>query len=1042
MPLILSRARAVGRTPGWGFVPKFGQSISAGARSHPMPWTKVSRSVLARRYINNEGKVEKEAANEPVLNDMLWTPTSIEDLRLKQEFEEKRDIRDYLRKWLEITPNTLDPVRDLESKHTPPGTPWIGNMVTRTDGSAESENTLRRTDEENSDYTDIGNEGEGMHDYLEPGDLVAFKYSDDVLRLAIYVKSVKKQQQFYTRRGLWRIAHPVDVDFVLKGFTTPESVACLIPYFPDDTAELHPEMQTTLEGGVPREIGAHLLRMLDDFGSQAHELYRVNSARFDHIYEIVADEKVQLHMTLEELACRALGIELDQINDVIRYAVHKAIRRFPFLIDSDRSSVFTNQYVVYPTPIAEILNTVMTWYHEHQRSHVSTVTAERTAEWDHPLQRFIVKAQRMIRRSRKIRSPTTMANVGPSSHRFLPGQDNNPLVYREMPSEDFTDNDKVIIHFLKLWCVPPLRMTSPTLQSIGSHIMRATGMYSQMNLTHRAAPLFLQELGVFTPWENLRLLDQDVALPGHGLGGDAEWKEVQEACDELLHSKPKDQMNALRKDWGQLPVYCIDDVGAEEIDDGVSLERIPGSDDTFWIRVHIANPSAFIDSTSIIMEHAKSRLHTLYSPERTYPMLPKAMTQKHFSLGPGRPTLTFSAKMNLQGEVLETDISNGVVQNVIYITHDKLRSVFGLTAPESEPLIVGGKLETRSRASLQDELSPNDENRFQILRQLMLAFREQRLKNGAIEFPYRGNTSVSVSFGSTSPEPSGVKVDTGRYFLGDPIIQLRPKQVNPHEVLDVTKNDLVSTLMNLACWVSAKWCAERNIPAVFDGTYYHPEYAKLTNENVSEYGGEGFLSLAPPRGVSVSRPIPHVPLGLDAYLKSTSPLRRYTDLIVHYQIEATLRFEHEHKRRLNAAEEADAAVLPFSHNSIEEFISRSRWKRNRLQLIDRTSKQLWACMLLFRGFYFGECKLPETFECLVHKPISTTILAGETRNDGFMGVITSLGVRCSITVPPEMTGVDILSVVEAKITEVNVGRGVVIMDATRVVKPFQRVEAA
>ena len=55
------------------------------------------------------------------------------------------------------------------------------------------------------------------------------------------------------------------------------------------------------------------------------------------------------------------------------------------------------------------------------------------------------------------------------------------------------------------------------------------------------------------------------------------------------------------------------------------------------------------------------------------------------------------------------------------------------------------------------------------------------------------------------------------------------------------------------------------------------------------------------------------------------------------------------------------------------------------------------------------------------------------------GAITSLGVRCSITAPPEMTDIDILSVVEAKITGVNPARAIVTMEATRVVSPFKRV---
>jgi hypothetical protein len=159
--------------------------------------------------------------------------------------------------------------------------------------------------------------------------------------------------------------------------------------------------------------------------------------------------------------------------------------------------------------------------------------------------------------------------------------------------------------------------------------------------------------------------------------------------------------------------------------------------------------------------------------------------------------------------------------------------------------------------------------------------------------------------------------------------------------------------------------------------------------------------------------------------------------MAHYQIEAALRFEHQHGRPIDA--ETDHSVLPFTREAVEEYISQSRWKRNRIRGVDQASKQFWACMLLFRAFYFGECELPKTFECIVHRPFNQTLLAGAQFDNVHMGQITSLGVRCSITAPPEISDIDILSVVEARITGVNPARAIVTMEATRVVRPFRRV---
>ncbi|PYH94158.1 RNB-domain-containing protein [Aspergillus ellipticus CBS 707.79] len=978
--------------------------------------------------------------------DLLDSSTEVLNLRLKLEFDEHKNIRTYLRSWQENTPNTMDPVRGPGTSNPQASSmPWVGNMLNDNRETYDAGSDALRATDESVNFDNSADEGEGLGQYLEPGDLVAMTSAGGVLTFAIYIRSIHKQQQFYTDRGKWRISFPKDIDYVVKRFVSPDMVAPLFPHVPDVAAQLKAEFQSSIEGGVPRKVGADLLRKMYDFEREVQNLYRANTTRLDRLHEIVADENDYREYTLEELTCKALDIQPGQLNEVYLFLIHRLTHLHSFFIENDRSSLFTNHYLVKPRRVAMILDQVTTWVHEHQDYLYKSVHAKGLPKFsDHPLQKFIQKAQRLIRLSRSVRAPTTMSCVGPSAQRFDLSQPDTKSTYREVMTEKFTDTDLMIIEYLQMWCLPPRRMSVGSVRSAGSHIMRSTGMYGIVDLDPLTGNLFLQELGVFYPWDNLRLFDQSLALPGHDISpsSDALWTEVQQECEQLSSEVLPDKMRDLRTDWGDLPVYCVDDASAEEIDDGVSLERIPGSDDTFWIRIHVANPTAFIDPEGTTMKYAASRLQTLYAPERTYPMLPSLLTQKHFSLAPGRPTITFSAKMNLQGEVLDTSVSNGTVNNVIYITHDKLRSLFlPDTGKHLEPLNVGGPLPKRTiRGGLQEKLAPKDERNFHTLRQLMLAFREHRRKNGAMEWPSTAGVSVSMATGAQPLKPSSLRNTEGRYIIGDPIIQLAQRQVDPHEVTDLSKHDLISLLMNLGCWVSAKWLAERNIPSVYDGTYYHPEYAQVTNQNMSEYGGERWRELAAPKGVSSSSPHPHTPLGLDTYVKSTSPLRRFTDVLAHYQIEAALRFEHENGRRLDA--QTDESALPFSRAYIDEYISRTRWKRNRIRDCDEYSKQFWACMLLFRGFYFAECPLPETFECLVHRPFSSTSLAGTPYGHGYAAVITSLGVRCQVLVPTEMSDaadVDILSIVEAKITGVDMARSMVIMEATRVVQAFRRV---
>lgn len=788
------------------------------------------------------------------------------------------------------------------------------------------------------------------------------------------------------------------------------------------------------------------MRLMNEFDDKAREFYRQNSRRLDNIHDIVADDEERLEFTLRELAAKALDIDEAELDEVKLYEVHRAVTRYPFLIDYDRSSVFTDHYLVQPKRVAKVIETVGNWVREHQEHQIRLAVDKDPGSGSgnfnsHPIQKFIQKAQRLIRLSRRVRSPTTMSNVGPTAQRFSPDETEDGMIYREVETEKFNKNDRMIIEYLQLFSIPPRRMTSGIMRMAGSHIMRATGMYSDVGLSAASMPLFLQELGVFSPWENLRVLDQSLALPGHGVASHSETKlvtDAQQSAERMRNESLKDAMQDLRRDWGDLPIYCVDDKEAHEIDDGVSLERIPGSNDTFWVRIHIANPSAFLPVDHVIMKHAATRYSTLYVPERTYPMLPPSLTQPHFSLAPGRPTLTFSAKMNTKGEVLDTEVTNGYARNVIYITHERLRKLFGAGLESSfVNLTVGGEFPERSREGLREELSPEDEENFHILRKLMLAFREHRRKKGAIEWPAAIETRVSVFGGKQPMKPHNLAVEQGRYFLGDPVIRMQLHNFDPHEVPDLTKRSLISTLMNFACWIAGKWCASRNIPTVYDGTWYHPEYPKLTPENVSQYGGSNWLNFAAPKGVSSSRVLPHHPLGLDAYVKATSPLRRYVDLMAHYQIEAALRYEREHGRRLDADEVP--SVLPFTRDQVDDYVARSRWQHTRLKQCEMSSRQFWACLFLFRAFYFNECKLPETFPCLLHNSYKNTALAGTEYGMGWIAIALPFGIRCQILLPSEMMDkVDILSVVEARIRSVDLSRMLAIVEGVRLIKHFER----
>lgn len=980
------------------------------------------------------------------------------------ELETYRDIREYLRRWQEINPLALDPVRDTGigiSTHSP-GQGVLGSMI---NGRESSESLWANSNLKQEDDFDTSEECEGEH--LEPGDMVARLTTDGIFIFSIYVRSVHRQKQFYTSRGNWRVCTNREVDFVFKNFAPPELLDPIIPHFPDGLTQVNSEIQSVPEGGLPRPLGAPLVNMMNNFEEHLLSFYRDNSQVLDNLHELVADDTEFQRLTLEDLTMKALSIDESELNPINMFNVHQAVRRHPFKMEKDMPSFFSRTYLIQPKRIAKVVDQVIDWVREHQDFCIRAVMSkEQPGRKDHPMHLFIQKSQRMIRLSRKVRSPTIMSSVGPSSQQFGPGDDGKSMMFREVLTEKFTADDQTILEFLQYYAIPSVIMPSGALRSAASHIMRATGMYNSLGLSEASTRLFLQELGVISPWENLGVLDQSLLLPGHGMSllDDMKWEEVEESCKNI---SLEDSMQNLRKDWGDLPVYCVDDVSAQEIDDGVSLERIPGSDDTFWVHIHVANPTAFLDRDHPIIDYAAARVATTYVPERTYPILPNALTQGHFSLSAGRPTLTFSAKMNLQGEILDTTVVNGTVRNVISITHSTLSKFLSGSSESADYLAVGDKSTWPSpptNQTFRKALTAEDKESFTILQKLMQGFRTQRQKNGAMDLqPSHPGPSISLQIGTAPFKPYEMQVTEGRYYVGDPKIKLRMQDFNPHDVRNESKHYLISLLMNLAGHISGRFCADRNIPVVFNGTWYDPEYQRVTRDNVAEFGGQAFYRLAMPKSLARSSPVQHHIMGLDSYVKCTSPLRRFTDVIAHYQIEAALRFENEHGRRFDGsidlpetASEVEAepestadvdfednanpqsSPLPYTTTDVDMYIPHAQQITTRVRDISNFARQHWSCMLLFRAFYFGECELPTTFPVLLRAKRLTL------ERDGlkYSGVISNLGVNCTVSIPagcPGVENMDVFGIVEARVVGVDMSRLDVEMECLGFIKAFERV---
>ncbi len=259
----------------------------------------------------------------------------------------------------------------------------------------------------------------------------------------------------------------------------------------------------------------------------------------------------------------------------------------------------------------------------------------------------------------------------------------------------------------------------------------------------------------------------------------------------------------------------------------------------------------------------------------------------------------------------------------------------------------------------------------------------------------------------------------------DPPIMLKVKKQAQTE--NSTYGNTVMSLMLLAGEVGARWCQERGIPVINRVSQPHPddpnpkEYFRrvikpLINNSKEPHGearnftGEIKESEESPgerTGSSQSQeedvialhfseasktlplnialeyqrllgavapsttPGPHLHLGLDIFTRTTSPLRRYSDLLAHWQIEAALLEEARLGESLIGSTRED--YLPFKRDELDNFIPIFECCERELNRHQQDAQRVWAIQLLLRAWKFNQALLPATFDLWTHSFDSKTI---------------------------------------------------------------------
>ncbi|TGJ85901.1 hypothetical protein E0Z10_g2845 [Xylaria hypoxylon] len=849
--------------------------------------------------------------------------------------------------------------------------------------------------------------------------------------LAICLGRINGYEHFYTISGKWFSAMGVRTLFVVNKFATLEELEPVIAALPSAEASIKDlNALQDLGEGPSRVAGAILLRKMLSFAQESEAVYQANAGTLDASSSFIGDPIKHRYLTLHEIADLLLPDASKyggKFSSQSLYAVHRALLQDEVFFRPLRQTGHKNSYLFEVSPLSEV--------HIVQKAERIVREYLATKGDKNPIQSiagsyiesFVSKAQKTIDESRKNREWSDRGIIGPSS---------KPL--REKP--DWSDTDLEILQFIELWASYQKFPQYSRLQTLGSALLRAVGRYQEARAYVPATGwTFLQEVGWIPPWEIPARYS--VRFPGVEIKRGSGY--VRPFMGMLDRHLKRDMLALIRQPLTKATTYCIDDITAREIDDAVSLERT-SNPEKYWIHVHVADPASSFGADTPVAKYAELIPEAIYLPGHLESMLPESLIHDRFSLAPDRPCLTFSALVNTDGVILNERIAANILKNVIYMTYEDAASAIGeiRESPYSEG--AHGSLDTAPKVQAVDrkmtrpnDLTEDQKSDLAILSKLGKAIQAERLAKGATPF-FEPRPTATVDFSAVKQKDSDGFITAS----GDPSIHVHYSHRSG--------TDLVENAMKLANEIAARWCYERGIPIPYRTQPHALRNAALVQQYARDVLNPMLMSGVRPDEkvwrhmrsllgfdeVSTT-PGPHFTLGSDMYTKATSPLRRFGDLIVHWQIEAALLEEHRLKRKLissssNASmkNSDDLSFLPFSRDHLNRMLPMIRVREKQARALTNVDgADQWILQALVRAWQFKEGSLPETFKLTVWHLARgralgrldwfdrSAILKHESLNDVMVGAELHIG-----------------DVIEVRLTDVNIHSKQIFVEAVRVVE--------
>ncbi|MDH7478978.1 MAG: ribonuclease R [Syntrophomonadaceae bacterium] len=343
-----------------------------------------------------------------------------------------------------------------------------------------------------------------------------------------------------------------------------------------------------------------------------------------------------------------------------------------------------------------------------------------------------------------------------------------------------------------------------------------------------------------------------------------------------------------RYDLRHLPIITIDGEDAKDLDDAVSVERLP--DGNFLLGVHIADVAHYVREATALDAEARRRGTSVYLVDRVIPMLPPELSNGICSLHPRVDRLTKSVFMefNPEGTLLNYALVNSVIRTTERMTYKTVRQILELLAARDSP----------AEPEAPRDFNPSELKRYEylfedlcLMQELASVLRRRRFKRGSLDFDL---PECKVGL-----DEQGRPIELYRY---------------PRSVADI----IIEEFMLAANETVARHLVSQGLPGVFR-VHEQPDSSKIEElekslaalgfslnrsdkvtprmiqvllERVKGKPEERMVNTLVLRSMMRARYAPtslgHFGLATKYYLHFTSPIRRYPDLVVHRVLDEVL----------------------------------------------------------------------------------------------------------------------------------------------------------